>query len=47
MDGVETVVAAEVEVPSFCLSCGSPRLDWTGWGWKCQDCGVLEEVFNG
>jgi hypothetical protein len=36
----------EPEPLPFCLSCGSLRLDWTGAGWKCQDCGVVEEVFN-
>jgi hypothetical protein len=31
------------EAPA-CLSCGSPRMDWTEAGWKCQDCGAVELV---
>lgn len=33
-----------VEEAPFCLSCGSERMDWTGEGWKCQECGAVEQI---
>jgi tRNA(Ile2) C34 agmatinyltransferase TiaS len=33
-----------VEKAPACLGCGSQRMDWTGSGWKCQECGAVEPV---
>jgi tRNA(Ile2) C34 agmatinyltransferase TiaS len=33
-----------VEESPACLACGSPRMDWTADGWRCQDCGAFEYV---
>jgi hypothetical protein len=36
--------AKTVPVNLFCLSCGNLRLDWIETGWRCQECGVSEEI---
>ena len=33
-----------VEEAPACLDCGSQRMDWTGSGWKCQECGQTENI---
>ena len=44
INAISEIETGTVEEAPFCLGCGSQWMDWTGSGWKCQECGEIDGV---
>jgi tRNA(Ile2) C34 agmatinyltransferase TiaS len=44
INAISEIETGTVQEAPACLGCGSQRMDWTGSGWKCQECGAVERI---